>query len=98
MLDRKIEAIYAKLQSEFNLKQECITKAQKLHEILIAHDSLRAESPYLMAASCVLTISCMNKTPRTLGEISEILHVKEDRILEFEKFVADQMKIMLKNF
>ena len=97
-MERKIEAIYEKFQSEFNLNQECIARAQKLHEILLTQDSLRVESPYLISASCILTISCMNNTPKKLSEISEILHIKEDRILKFQKLVADQMKIMLKNF
>ena len=97
-MDKKIEIIYEKFQSEFHLNQECIARAQKLHEILVTHDSLRIKSPYLIAASCILTISCMNKTPRTISEISEILHINEDHILKFQKLVAIQMKIMLKNF
>ncbi len=97
-MDKKIETVYEEFQSELHLNHDCLEKAKNLHEILVTQESLRSEPPHLIAASCILTISCMNKSPKTLGEISKILHVKEDHILKFQKFVAEQMKIMLKNF
>ena len=95
-MNSKTESVYKEFQSKLKLDSDCVKKAQKLHEILINYDSLRSESPYLIAATCILTMSCINKTPKTLGEVSKILHVREENILNFEKYVAKQMQVILK--
>lgn len=91
MTGRKIANIYEKFQSELQLNTGIIKKAQKLHFILIEHGTLRSESPYLIASTCILITSNMEKYPKIFNEVSKVSHIKEDDLLKFYKMVNKQI-------
>lgn len=95
-MDNKIEIIYKKFQSELKLNKETIEYAQRLHEDLSGKSPFKYESPYLMIAICIFTVSRIADTPKTLYEISKISHIKEEDLRKCYEMVFDEIKVSLK--
>ena len=95
-MDRKIEIIYKKFQFKLKLNQETINYAQKLHEDLIEKNPFKYESPYLIVAICIFTVSRISQSPKTLKEIAEVSHIKEDDLRKCYELVFEEIETSMK--
>ncbi len=98
LIDRKIGIIYKKFQFKLKLPPNTIEYAQKLHETLMKKTPFKYESPYLIVPICIFTVSRISEKPKTLQEIAEISHIKEDDLqkcydMVFEEIEASMRKL-----
>lgn len=96
MIDRKVGIIYKKFQFKLKLNQETIDYAQRLQEDLMDKNPFKYESPYLIVAICIFTVSRIAERPITLKEISEIVHIKEPDLIKCYEMVFEEIESSLK--
>lgn len=96
LMDRKTEIIYKKFQFKLKIDKSTIDYAQKLHENLIEKNLFKFESPYLMVPICIFTVSRISKAPKTLTEMAEISHIKEDDLRKCYDMVFGEIDASLK--
>ena len=95
-MDGKITSIYTEFQKELKLNQDTIDFAQRLHEELIEENPFKYESPYLIVAICIFTVSRISESPKTLKEIAEVSHIKEGDLRKCYDIVFEQIEASLK--
>ena len=95
-MDRKIDIIYKKFQFTLKLKKETIDYAKRLHEDLIEKNLFKYESPYLIVAICIFTVSRIEEQPKSLTQISEVCHIKEDVLKEGYERVFEEIQSSLR--
>ena len=95
-MDRKIEIIYKKFQFKLKLNQDIINYAQRLHEDLIEKNPFKYESPYLIVAICIFTVSRISEQPKTLKEIAKVSHIKEDDLKKCYERVFEEIETSMK--
>ena len=95
-MDRKIEIIYKKFQFKLKLNQDTINYAQRLHEDLIEKNPFKYESPYLIVAICIFTVSRISESPKTLKEIAKVSHIKEDDLKKCYEMVFEEIETSMK--
>jgi len=98
LIDRKIGIIYKKFQFKLKLTKDTIDYAQKLHETLMKKTPFKYESPYLIVPICIYTVSRISEKPKSLSEIAELSHIKEDDLrkcydMVFEEINASMNKL-----
>ena len=98
LIDRKIGIIYKKFQFKLKLTQDTIDYAQKLHETLMKKTPFKYESPYLIVPICIYTVSRISENPKSLNDIAELSHIKEDDLrkcydMVFEEINASMNKL-----
>ena len=96
-MERNVEIIFKKFQFKLKINSESITYAKKLYEDLIEKNIFKFESPYLIVAICVYTVSKIEDKPYSLEEISGVCHIKENMLKEgyvrvFEEFQSSSKK------
>lgn len=96
LMDRKIEIIYKKFQFKLKIEKKIIDYAQKLHENLIKKNLFKFESPYLMVPICIFTVSRISEKPKTLAEMAEISHIKEEDLRKCYDMVFGEIDASLK--
>jgi hypothetical protein len=72
-MDGKIIGIYNEFQRELKLNQDTIDYGKRLHEDLMEKNPFKYESPYLIAAICIFTVSRIAENPKTLTLRKQIL-------------------------
>jgi len=95
-MDGKIISIYNEFQKELKLNQDTIDYAQRLHEDLVDKNPFKYESPYLIVAICVFTVSRIAEQPKSLKEIAEVSHIKETDLKTCFERVFDEIEASLK--
>ena len=95
-MDRKIEIIYKKFQFKLKLNKDTINYAQRLHDELIEKNPFKYKSPYLIVAICIFTVSRISEQPKTLKEIAEISHIKEDDLKKCYEMVFEEIETSMK--
>jgi transcription initiation factor TFIIIB Brf1 subunit/transcription initiation factor TFIIB len=96
LVDRKIGIIYKKFQFKLKLNQDTIDYAQRLHGELMEKIPFKYESPYLIAASCILTVSLIEEQQKTFKEFSEVSHIKEADLRQCYQRVFEEIEASLK--
>ena len=96
LLDRKIEINYKKFQFKLKLSEDTIDYAQRLHGELIEKIPFKYESPYLIAASCILTVSLIEEQQKTFKEFSEVSHIKEADLRQCYHRVFEEIEARMK--
>jgi transcription initiation factor TFIIIB Brf1 subunit/transcription initiation factor TFIIB len=96
LMDRKIGIIYKKFQFKLKIDQDTIDYAQKLHENLIEKNPFKYESPYLIVPICIFTVSRISEQPKSLGEMAEVSHIKEDDLRKCYDMVFGEIDASLK--
>ncbi|MDH3677394.1 MAG: cyclin domain-containing protein [Nitrosopumilus sp.] len=95
-MDRKINIIYKKFQFKLKLSQDTIDYAQRLHQDLLETNHFKNESPYLIVAICVYTVSRISEQRTAIKEIAEVTHIKEDDLRKGYEMVFDEIEASLK--
>lgn len=95
-MDRNIEIIYKKFQFKLKLNSKTLQYAKKLHADLLEKNLFKFESPYLIVAICVFTVSRIEDQPKTLKEISEVCHIREDALKKGYERVFEEIQSSLK--
>jgi transcription initiation factor TFIIIB Brf1 subunit/transcription initiation factor TFIIB len=54
------------------------------------------ESPYLIVATCIFTVSRITEPSKSLREISEVAHIKEADLKQGYEMVFDEIEDSLK--
>lgn len=88
-MDEKTKEIYEEFRCELGIHEKDIINAQNLHRDLLNKNPFRYESPYLISAVCVYTISHMIPQKVTLEDIENISHIKKEDITKCYKLVLD---------
>ncbi|HUT06157.1 MAG TPA: cyclin family protein [Nitrosopumilaceae archaeon] len=88
-MDKKADAIYEEFRCELGIHEKDIVDAQNLHRDLLHKNPFRYESPYLISAVCVYSISHMIPQKVTLEEIEKISHIKKEDIVKCYKMILD---------
>lgn len=96
MVDRKIGIIYKKFQFKLKLHKVAIDYAQRLHEELMKKNPVNHESPDMIAAICIFTVTRISEHQNTLKEISEVAHINEDHLKQACKMAFEEIEISLK--
>ena len=96
MLDRKTEIIFKKFQFKLKLSNQIIEYSQTLFNDLLEKNSLKYESPYLLVAICIFTVSRIEEQSTSLEEIANISHIKEDDLKKCFEVVFDEIQKSLK--
>ena len=96
LMDKKIKTIYQEFQSKLKLNQDTIEYAQRLHEDLSDKSPFKYESPYLIVAICIFTVSRIADEPKTLNDISKISHIKEQDLRKCYEMVFEEIESSLK--
>ena len=81
-MERNVEIIFKKFQFKLKLSPESITYAKKLYRDLMEKNIFKYESPYLIVAICIYTVSRVDENPYSLEEISGVCHIKENMLKE----------------
>lgn len=81
-MDRNTEIIFKKFQFKLKITPEVIQYAKKLYEDLKEKNLFKYESPYLITAICVYTVLRIDESPKSITEISEVCHIKEEALKE----------------
>ena len=95
-MDEKIISIYKEFQKELEINQDTIDFAQRLHEDLVDKNPFKYESPYLIVAICIFTVSRISEPPKTLKEIAKVSHIKEDDLRKCYDMVFEEIEASLK--
>jgi len=95
LVDRKTEIIYKKYQFKLKLNKDAIDYAQRLHEELMKKNPVNHESPDMIAAICIFTVTLIDEHQKTLKEISEVSHIKEDHLRQACKMAFEEIKVSL---
>lgn len=95
-MDKKITSIYKEFQRELKLNQDTIDYGQRLHEDLMEKNPFKYESPYLIVAICIFTVSRIAENPKTLKEIAQISHIKETDLKKCYEMVFDEIESSLR--
>jgi transcription initiation factor TFIIIB Brf1 subunit/transcription initiation factor TFIIB len=95
-MDGKIIGIYNEFQRELKLNQDTIDYGKRLHEDLMEKNPFKYESPYLIAAICIFTVSRIAENPKTLKEIAQVSHIKETDLKKCYEMVFEQIEASLK--
>jgi transcription initiation factor TFIIIB Brf1 subunit/transcription initiation factor TFIIB len=88
-MDEKTKEIYEEFRCELGIHEKDIINAQNLHRDLLNKNPFRYESPYLISAVCVYTISHTIPQKVTLEDIENISHIKKEDITKCYKLVLD---------
>jgi len=96
LIDRKIGIIFKKFQSKLKLAQDTIDYSQRLYEDLIEKNPFKYESPYLIVAICIFTVSRISEQPKTLKEIAETSHITEADLRKCYEMVFEEIEASLK--
>ena len=78
------------------LNQETIDYAQRLYDDLMEKKPFKYESPYLIVAICIFTVSRISDRPIPLQEVSEIIHIKEPDLIKCYEMVFDEIEKSMK--
>ena len=97
LLDRKIGIIYNKFQFKLKINKIAIDYAQRLHEELMKKNPVKYESPDMIASICIFTVTRIDEHQKTLKEISEVSHIKEDHLREACKMAFEEIEASLKS-
>jgi len=92
VMDGTIISIYKEFQRELKLNQDTIDYAQRLHENLIEKNPFKYESPYLIVAICIFTVSRISEMPKTLKEVAEVSHIREVDLKKCYEMVFEQIE------
>jgi len=95
LVDRKIEIIYKKFQFKLKLPKDAIDYAQRLHKELMKKSPVKHESPDMIAAICIFTVTRIDEHQKTLKEISEVSHLKENHLRQACKMAFEEIKVSL---
>ena len=95
-MDRKTEIIFKKFQFKLKLSNQIIDYAQTLYNDLLEKNSLKYESPYLLVAICIFTVSRIEEQSTSLEDIASISHIKEDDLRKCFEMVFDEIQKSLK--
>ena len=96
-MDRKTEIIYKKFQFKLKLSYETIEHAKKLHKNLLEKSPFKYESSYLIVAICIFTVSRIENHPKSLKEIGDVSHIKEEDLKKCFDMVFSEIKNSLKS-
>lgn len=95
-MDRNIEIIFKKFQFKLKISPESIQYAKKLYEDLMEKNLFKYESPYLIVAICVYTVLRIGESPKSVNEISDVCHLKEESLKEGYNRVFQEIESSLK--
>ena len=95
-MERRTEIIFKKFQFKLKLSNQIIDYAQTLYNDLLKKNSLKYESPYLLVAICIFTVSRIEEQSISLEEIAKISHIKEDDLKKCFEMVFDEIQKNLK--
>jgi len=95
LVDRKIEIIYKKFQFKLKISKVAIDYARRLHEELMKKSPVNHESPDMIAAICIFTVTGIDEHQKTLKEISEVSHIKEDHLRHACKMAFEEIKVSM---
>ena len=96
LLDKRMEIIFKKFQFDLNLNKETINYAKQLFENLKKKDPFNKESPYLLIAVCIFTVSRVDEQPRRPSEVSKVFRLKETHLVKVYKMVIKEFEASLK--
>lgn len=96
MINKKLEIIFKKFQFDLKLNKETISYSIKLFENLRTKDPFNKESPYLLIAVCIFTVSRVEEQPRSPTEISRVFRLKESHLIDVYKMVIQEFKASMK--
>ena len=96
MIDKKLEIIFKKFQFDLKLKQDTINYSIQLFENLRTKDPFNEESPYLLVAVCIFTVSRVEENPINPAEISRVFRLKESHLVYVYKMVIKEFESSLK--
>ena len=88
--------IYKKFQFKLKLSQHTIDYVQRLHDEQMKKGLIENESPYLIVATCIFIVSRITEPSKSLREISEVAHIKEDDLRQCYEMVFDEIEDSLK--
>ena len=95
-MERNVEIIFKKFQFKLRLSPDSVSYAKNLYEDLIGKDIFKFESPYLIVAICIYTVSRVDERPYTLEEISGVCHIKENTLKEGYDRVFEEIQSSFK--
>lgn len=95
-MERNVEIIFKKFQFKLKLSPESITYAKKLYEDLMEKNNFKYESPYLIVAICIYTVSRIDEKQYSLQEISGVCHIKENMLKEGYDRVFEEIQSSFK--
>ena len=95
-MERRTEIIFKKFQFKLKLSNQIIDYAQTLYNDLLKKNSFKYESPYLLVAICIFTVSRIEEQTISLEEIAGISHIKEDDLKKCFEMVFDEIQKSLK--
>ena len=97
-MDRNTQIIFNKFQFKLKITPEVIQYAKKLYEDLMGKNLFKYESPYLIVAICVYTVLRIDESPKSIAEISDVCHLKEESLKEGYTRVFQEIESSLKKF
>ena len=97
-MDRNTEIIFKKFQFKLKINPDVIQYAKKLYQDLMEKNLFKYESPYLIVAICVYTVLRIDESPKTIKEISDVCHLKEDSLKEGYTRVFHEIESSMKEF
>ena len=95
-MERNIEIIFRKFQFQLKFSSESAQYAKKLYEDLMGKNLFKYESPYLIVAICVYTVLRIDENPKSLKDIAEVCHIKEESLKEGYARVFQEIESSLK--
>ena len=95
-MDGEIISIYKEFQRELKLNQDTIDYGKRLHEDLMEKNPFKYESPFLIVAICIFTVSRIAENPKNLKEIARVSHIKETDLKKCYEMVFEQIEASLK--
>lgn len=96
MIDKKLEIIFKKFQFDLKLNKETINFSMQLLENLLKKDPFKKESPYLLIAVCIFTVSRVEEQPRSPTEIARVFRLKESHLIHIYKMVIEEFEASMK--
>lgn len=87
MIDKKTEIIFTKFCFDLKLNKETIDWSKKLFENLSEMPLFNSESPYLLVALCILTVSRVEESERTASDVAGVFHLKESNLVDLYKML-----------